>query len=289
MKKPFLIFSLALNIILVITLALFLICERKEEKEEEHRLELLANSERNECISLLDESTQYFASGRKSDARACLMAAQYIGGKNDEFSELSGITAYCFFEGDGMKDSEFPTATEMLTSVILEKELTDEQSELAEKLRSEYEYKNFARKTYPSLSSHIPSDPKKTKSTAEKRLGRGVSLSRCECNLFPLLHVYKGGNTFASLTEDGGKLIELYFYLGDRETILTEEEAVKSMRAFLKEEGFPELSLADSFMREGFMHAIFEDKKVPEKRVKIIASAESGRVCFFHADEYYSK
>ncbi len=288
MKKPLLIFSISLNIILAIALSLFLMLEMKESEESKRRNKILAKENAEECTFLLSSSAEYFKNGRKSDARAYLISAQYAGAENEAFSEFAGITAFCFFEGNS-KDERYAGAIEILTSLITGKELSENQLEFSEELRSEYEYKNFNGRTFPSLSSHIQTPEKKTLKIAKKRLGKSVSLVRCESTLFPIMHIYRGGNTFASVTEDGGKLIELFFHLTPTEEKLTVSEILDYMTSFMKDEGITDLELSESFMAGGFLHAIFIDKNFPSRRVKIISSSESGRVCYFQADEYYSK
>lgn len=291
MKKSirnFMLFSAALNLVLAGTLGFFIIGSMKADRAERELKESTALADVENCRSMLASSAARFAEGNKADARLLLRTAQYAGSANERFCELCGVADYCFFSDNAMyTDEDYIAILGALDSLICDRPLSEVEIQLAEKMQTEYSCLNFAVKTYPHISSLGDMDVSKTRKIAADALGKSAVLSVCENSLFPVRHVFTGGNTCASVSAQGGKLIELFFYLGETELDINEEEALLSMKRIIRSEKLPEMNLKYILPSDGFYYAEFAVKRNEELSVKMVVSGRSGRVCYYDAERFY--
>ena len=218
-----------------------------------------------------------------------MKCAQYAGARNKKFSELCGAGDYYFFEtNEETTGSDYAVFAGALDSILNGREMTDGEREMSERVMAAYTFSEFESVTYPQISLYAEVDEKKAKKIASAALGKNVAIERCENSLFPLKYTFAGGNTYAALSVQGGKMIELMFYPGEKASPIGEEKAGEIMLRFLRDEKFPEMKLDGIVLYDGIYYVRPVSVKYPSLYVVMAVGGVSGRVCLFDAEAFYT-
>ena len=288
--KALLIFSLALNLIMTGALAFSVYSgyadtkQRAAEAEAERRFAAL------ECKGMISRSLAAFAEKRIAESRAFLKSAQYVCADNDRFCELCGAGDYYFFVNvEGIGEGDYATFSGALDALIEGRTLTEAETEICERISAAYSFSEFCDTSTPHLSFYAEIEEKKAKRIAESALGKNVAITPCESSQFPLRYSFAGGNTYAAVSVQGGKMIELMFYPGEKPTEADEADAIAVMMRFLRNEKLPEMVPADVMLCDGLYFARFVSPKDPSLFVVMAVGGAKGRVCLFDAEVFYRR
>ena len=287
-KNAFTVFSAALNLVLICAVAFMMLSNRIDrslqlKREENERLLSVT-----ECKSMLSRSVAAYSENKIADARAFLKNAQYVGAHIRDFSELCGAADHYFFELSGEHSSgDFAVLAGALDAMLEGREMTEGERELSERVLTAYTFSEFEAVTYPQISLHVEIDEKKAKKIAARALGKNVAIERCENSHFPLKYTFAGGNTYAALSVQGGRIIELMFYPGDDGTQIDERKACEIMLRFLRDEKLPEMTVDGIVLYDGIYYARLASVKYPSLYVVMAVGGVSGRVCLLDAEAFY--
>ena len=288
-KKSFLIFSVAMNLLLISAGVFMMISYRNElasiSRREESELQLRVI----ECKNMLSRSVVAYTEKKIAAARTFLMTAQYVGSQSQEFSALCGAGDYFFFEAKNeASEADYTVFAGALDAILDGRKMTDGEREISERVMSAYTFSDFESVTYPQISLYAEIDEKKAKRIAAGALGKNVAIERCDNTHFPLKYTFAGGNTYAALSVQGGKMIEMMFYPGEKKTQVDEKTACEIMQRFLKDEGFPEMTVNGMVMADGIYYARLDSVKHPSLYVVMAVGGAGGRTCLFDAESFYS-
>lgn len=288
-KKAFLIFSAALNLVMICAVAFIMMSYRNDLLAEAQKGEAELHAAVTECKNMLSRSVSAYTQEKIADARAFLISAQYVGSQNRSFSELCGAGDYYFFESSNESSgADYAVFVGALDAVLAEREMTEGEREMSEKVMAAYTFSEFESVTYPRISLYADVDEKKAKKIAARALGKNVAIEKCENSHFPLKYTFAGGNTYAALSVQGGKIIELMFYPGEKVSQADEEKARNIMLRFLHDEKFPEMTVDGIVLYDGIYYARLACVKYPSLYVVMAVGGVSGRVCLFDAEAFYS-
>ena len=288
-KNAFLVFSIVLNLVMTAALAFTILSHRNETRSRLQKENAASEVGLIECKNMLSRSVSAYSEKKIADARAFLKIAQYTGADNQSFSDLCGAGDYYFFESsEAHTDSDYAIFAGALDSILDAREMTDGEREMSEKVMTAYTFSEFEPVTYPQISLYADVDEKKAKKIAARALGKNVAIEKCENSHFPLKYTFAGGNTYAALSVQGGKVIELMFYPGEVNSQIGEEKAGEIMLRFLRDEKFPEMMLNGMVLCDGIYYARLTSVKYPSLYVVMAVGGANGRVCLFDAEEFYA-
>ena len=288
-KNALLVFLATLNLLAIAVIAFMMISNRNEKLarresiEAENRLAII------ECKNMLSRSVAAYAEKKLTDSRVFLRTAQYVGAGNKRFSELCGAGEIYFFESkSNTHESDYAVFAGALDAVIDGREMTDGEREMSEKVMTAYAFSEFESVTYPQISLYADVDERKAKKIAARALGKNVAIVRCENSHFPLKYIFAGGNTYAAISVQGGRIIELMFYPGENGARVDEAKARESMLRFLRDEKLPEMKIDGTVLCDGICYARLSCVKHPSLYVVMAVGGVSGRVCLFDAEAFYA-
>ncbi len=295
MKKA-LIFCISLNFTLALALGYLFYTVSAQEKERAAEAIWRNELKAEECINMLEKAGVFYAEERYSESRLQLAMAGYLlYDSNESLSELARMGEWYFFdlsEAERKGDVEydpFCVFVSALISMVEENDVNEEEAEMAELVRSLYENHTFVQREYPKITSGAEVGKDKIYRRARISLGGNAVIEECECSLFPPCHTFYGVNTYSSIASNGGLTMRMYFYSGSCETVISEEDAVKSARKFMRDEGIKDMELDDIILLEGIYYARFYPNGERQRSITVGVRGVSGRVCLFDAERYYGK
>ena len=219
--KKILIFCISLNVVLAAGLGLVFFLGRRERLNKENERKLSIDSRINESVDMLEKAGELYAEKRYLDARVRLRMALFrlYESDNQDNAEIIGMGEWYFFEsGEENKENEetnieFFKFIGAVRSLVQNAELTEEESEIIERIKASHAGYSFSHTVYPSLTEKTEVPQKDAQKRAEELLGDKVVISARENTLFPLCYTFVGKNTFAAVSVLGGRLIKMYFYI----------------------------------------------------------------------------
>ena len=286
MKKAFFIFSISLNLILVLSLICFLSTERAEDKADEEKRWALAEELKAEAITLVDRAKRCYENGDVSGACRNLGMAQYalFGSESEEVTSLLGEASEFFAQKDSEAVEELFLTFAKEIRMIINGELDVSQSQTALEISSALSDESIGDNSQGGLWEGGTVKEEGALRTAEKLLGSNLLLSSCENSIFPDRYIFAGGNTYASVTRVGGGLREALFYAGSETLRISERKALSLMGDFLEANGYGTLSLGFCFSLDGVYYARFFSSRDPELYVTLGVRGTSGSICLFEGE-----